>query len=102
MERNQIVEIETPQDHVFYVYDIHGYLLDCRDMETQELRYGYRYDKRHNMIQETDANGKQTTHNYDRLDRLKRKTYPDGSYTNIVYGDKKNRFEMYGAILTRQ
>lgn len=98
VERNQIVEIETPKDHVFYVYDIYGYLLDCRDMETQELRYGYRYDKRHNMIQETDANGKQTTYNYDRLDRLKRKTYPDGSYTNIVYGDKKNRFEMYGAI----
>lgn len=98
---NQVVEVETPQDHVMYELNIYGDIVQEVDYDTNLYRNYYEYDVRYNgnrvIVRQIDANEKSTYYTYDILDRLTQKKYSDNSTVNISYLGQPSRIEQYGA-----
>jgi YD repeat-containing protein len=68
-----------------FVYDSLSRLRSATNPESGTLLYSY--DPNGNLISKTDARGIQTTMQYDALNRLKSKSYNDGTPTAMFYYD---------------
>jgi YD repeat-containing protein len=84
-----------------YTYDTNGYLQSMTGPETG-VSESYTFDGYGRVRTVTDSDNYTVTYDYDALDRVTKRTYPDGTYEEIVFNrlDPEKRRDRLGAGTT--